>query len=126
MGYKSSPMRLKDRNTTPVGGFYYIEPDLGITISTQSSFDSLVRAVRERRAANMLASPDNLAALIEDQICTRQPANKCYYTSGLGDRISQGIHAVTQVIDSVAGTELTKKARGCSKCAQRRNALNSR
>ena len=44
---------------------------------------------------------------------------------GLGDKIAQAIHTFAGVADKVLGTKLEHKARGCSSCNRRRNALNS-
>jgi hypothetical protein len=78
-----------------------------------------------RYEANGIEVPYDLDKMIEDQICTRQPKGKCYYTKGLGDKISKAIHSVASVVDKVAGTQLEKKARGCSGCAKRRQRLNN-
>lgn len=120
---KLLPMKLKDPKRAPVGGFYYDDPKYG-TVSVSGGLDALVSAVASYYKANGEAVPEKLKATIEDQICTRQPADRCYYTKGLGDRISQGIHLVAAAVDSVAGTKLQKKARGCGGCAKRRMKLN--
>lgn len=122
-------MRLRNKRETPVGGFNYTDPISERFFDTDSTFDSLVDKVRNYHAANGFSSPPNLALIIEDQICTRQPQGRCYYTSGLGDQVSKVIHGVAAAVDKVAGTNLQKKARGCGGCAKRRaklNQLNSR
>jgi hypothetical protein len=108
-----------------VGGFSYKDPS-GRTFQTSSSFDSLVRTVKSFYLANGWDIPANLEHLIEDQICTRQPPDRCYYTKGLGDRVSLVIHSIAGAVDKVAGTKLEKKARGCGGCGQRRMSMNSR
>ena len=116
-------MRLKDRQTTPNGGFFYDDPDLG-RISTDGNFQKLVRLVEARQLARGF-KVDNLEMIIEDQICSRQPKGKCFYTSGLGDMVARVVHQVASVVDSVAGTQLEQKARGCGSCGKRRNSLNA-
>lgn len=117
-------MRLKDRNESPVGGFYYDDPITGDRVESGGNFDSLVRAVENWLTIKGQEIPPKLSALIEDQICMRQPPNRCFYTKGVGDQISKVIHGVASVVDRVAGTDLEKKARGCSRCGKRRVRLN--
>lgn len=62
--------------------------------------------------------------IVEDQICSRQPAGKCFYTKAIGDGVSALIHMGARVVDKALGTNLETKARGCSKCAKRRARLN--
>ena len=69
--------------------------------------------------------PNNIEQMVEDQICQRQPSDRCWYSDGLGDKIAQAIHTVAAATDRVLGTKLEHKARGCSSCNKRRNALNS-
>lgn len=121
----SISMKLRDRNRSPVNGFYYDDPIYG-NVTVQGNFDKLVLAVASRYKANGKPIPNNLAALIEDQICMRQPPDRCYYTKGLGDQIAMGVHKAAAAVDSLLGTNLQKKARGCGGCAKRRMSLNSR
>jgi len=78
---------------------------------------------------NSISIPTNLWDCIEDQICTRQPAGKCFYENKAGDQISQIIHVFAGGIDKLAssiGIEsgLEKAARGCTGCGRRRVKLN--
>ena len=122
-------MRLRNKRETPVGGFNYHDDISQRFFDTDSTFDSLVDKVRNYHQANGMDSPLNLGELIEDQICTRQPPGRCYYTSGAGDQLAKAIHGVAGAVDKVLGTNLQQKARGCGGCAKRRarlNQLNSR
>lgn len=116
-------MKLKNKNDTPIGGFYYDDPITGRPIVTDRNFDNLVRGVHDYYVSRGIQVPDKLAALIEDQICMRQPPDKCFY-KGLGDRIAQTIHTAAAAVDKVAGTNLQTTARRCGKCSKRRVNLN--
>lgn len=127
-------MKLKDPNLTPVGGFkfeYKIEPSerfpsgmLYFKKNDSSGLQGFTKYVRNQMIVNSVAVPENLQSQIEDFICTYQPSERCFYTGGLGDKIAKSITSFTQVIDSIAGTKLTKKARNCSSCSRRRSKLN--
>lgn len=117
-------MRLKDRTASPVGGFYYDDPETGQRIFTDGNFQKLINGVREWYKLKGIPIPEKLAELIEDSICIRQPPGKCYYTKGTGDQISRFIHTAASVIDRVAGTQLEKRARGCGGCSGRRVRIN--
>lgn len=117
-------MKLRNPHDSPVGGFYYDDPILGSPVRTSGTLDRLVRSVAGKYEGASIEVPTNLRAMIEDQICSRQPAGKCYYTKGLGDIVSQAIHLGARAIDKTLGTGLEKKARGCGGCARRRAQLN--
>lgn len=117
-------MKLRNPHDSPVGGFYYDDPILGKHVSTSGTLDRLTREVAGKYEGASIDIPENLRALIEDQICTRQPPGKCYYTKGLGDMMSQVIHVGARAIDKVLKTGLEGKARRCGKCAARRARLN--
>jgi hypothetical protein len=118
-------MKLKDQRRSPVGGFYFNDPISGRQIVTDGNFDRLFRAVCSLYQAMGYEIPGNLRDVIEDQICMRQPADRCYYTKGLGDRLSLVVHKVAANVDKVLGTQLEKKARGCGGCGRRRMKLNT-
>lgn len=118
-------MQLKDRNRSPIGGFFYDDPETNRVIVTEGNFEKLVRDVRAWHAANGIKSPDVLVAMIENQICDRQPPDRCF-NGGFGDLTAKIIHAGAKAIDKVAGTQLYKKARGCGGCSKRRAIMNSR
>ncbi|MCJ7768640.1 hypothetical protein MUP79_09660, partial [Candidatus Bathyarchaeota archaeon] len=86
---------------------------------------NLISNIQKDCRSNGVEVPENIEQLVEDQICERQPSDRCWYADGLGDRIAQAIHTVAAVTDRVLGTKLEKTARGCSSCNRRRNALNS-
>jgi hypothetical protein len=117
-------MKLKDKSSAPIGGWFYDVPETGDRLWSDVGYDKLIRGVKEWYALKGIDEPELLKELIEDQICTRQPSDRCFYTKGFGDRIAQTIHKVARVVDKVAGTKLEKKARGCSKCSQRRVRIN--
>lgn len=126
-------MRLKDKRTAPVGGFYYIfsdEKEKEYRVNGYGgSFNALLSAVRTHMARNGVTIPSNLEDYIEDQICSRQPPDRCFYEKKAGDQISKGIHTFASGADKVAQvlgvkTQLEKKARGCIGCAKRRMAMN--
>jgi hypothetical protein len=118
-------MRLVNRRETPSGGFTYTDPLTTRFFSTDSTFDSLVKKVSDYQSAQGIETPSNLALLIEDQICMRQPPGKCRYSKLAGDQVSRVIHKAASVVDKLLGTTLEKKARGCGGCGRRRQKLNS-
>jgi hypothetical protein len=123
-------MKLKNKNLAPVGGFYwkYEIKREGITfpaIVYGSTWNSLLQNVQKDYRSNGADIPSNISEMIEDQICQRQPSDRCWYRDGIGDKIAQAIHKVASVTDRVLGTKLEHKARGCSSCNKRRNTLNS-
>lgn len=102
-------MRLKNRNLAPVGGYYYLY-DLvkdGKTYpvrvtSSDGGLAKLAERVRADMKVNGVAIPENLEVLIEEQICSRQPAEYVWKTNkGLGDMVAGGIQAFAGVADSV-------------------------
>lgn len=117
-------MRLIHRNQAPVGGFYYIIPETNDKVMGPGNLESLVDAVEGYYNLKGLPVPDYLEPRIEDQICMRQPEGRCRYTKGIGDLIARAAAVAAGAIDKVAGTQLKKRARGCSGCARRRQRLN--
>jgi hypothetical protein len=85
----------------------------------------LIQNIRKDYTSNGIEVPANIEQMVEDQTCQRQPSDRCWYSDGLGDKIAQAIHTVAATADKVLGTKLEHKARGCSSCNKRRNALNS-
>lgn len=128
-------MRLKDKSTSPAGGWYYEYSDSrdhNFTVRhNEGSLDSLIAAVRTHMLRNNVEPTDDLAARVEDQICSRQPAGKCFYTKGAGDQVAQVAHVFAGGIDKIAKSiglpspNLEKKARGCRSCAERRAKMNA-
>jgi len=123
-------MKLKNKNLAPVGGWYWkyeIKRD-NLTfpaIVYGSTWNSLMQNIEKDYRSNGIELPINIEQMVEDQTCQRQPSDRCWYSDGLGDKIAQAIHTVAAVTDKVLGTQLENKARGCSSCNKRRNALNS-
>lgn len=99
--------------------------DDGLVISAEKNgLDALESKVTAYMERNNISVPEDLREIIEDQICMRQPPKKCRYSRKAGDMISAVIHSVAGAVDSVAGTQLQKKARGCGGCGKRRQRLN--
>lgn len=126
-------MRLRDRSISPVSGWLYEYTANGHTYqvrNSEGSLDSLVAAVRTHMARNGVVPKDNLKAIVEDQICSRQPAGKCFYESKAGDIVAATAHTFGALGDKVAkviglpSPNLEKKARGCSACQKRRERMN--
>lgn len=118
-------MRLWNRNEPVVGGWYFILPGDIMVKADSAGLDVLVNKTTAYMRANNIVVPDNLAVIIEDQICQRQPKGKCR-GQGLGDALTTLISAGAGAIDAVAGTNLKQKAKTCYSCGKRRAALNSR
>lgn len=127
-------MKLVNKNEEPHGGYWYhFEDQHGTTYNVRGfseGFPRLVSKVASTMRSNNIEVPPNLADLVEDQICQRQPVGKCLYEKKLGDRTAKAIHSFTKIADSAFAaigikTSITKKARGCSKCNKRRQALNN-
>jgi hypothetical protein len=117
-------MRLKDRSRSPVGGFSYDDPITNRVIVTQGGFNKLLAEVKQWHAAQGVKSPPELESMIENQICDRQPKDRCY-KRGLGDLVASGVQMLAGAVDAVAGTTLQKKAKRCGGCSKRRVMLNS-
>src|SRR5262249_41666159 len=91
---------------------------------------SLIANVKSHMHSNNYEIPNNLEALIEDQICMRQPADRCWYENKTGDQLAKAIHTVARGIDAAAASigiksGFQQRARGCSRCGQRRVRMNS-
>jgi len=128
-------MRLRDKSVSPAYGWYYEYSDTKEHTyevrNNEGSLDSLIAAVRTHMLRNNVEPTDDLAARVEDQICSRQPAGKCFYESKAGDRVAQMAHVFARGVDKTAqavglpSPNLEKKARGCRSCAERRAKLNA-
>lgn len=117
-------MKLKDKYSTPCGGWFYDDPLTNTTIVSQLNLDDLVKQTMTWHQIKKVQSPAALKELVEDQICTRQPKDRCWYSKKAGDQLSRVIHAVAGAIDAVAGTKLERRARGCYGCSKRRVSMN--
>jgi len=121
-------MKLKEPRRAPVGGWFYKyvitrnNLDFPATVYGESLSRLIENTLKDMRS-NGVTPPSDIAEAIEIQICERQPADRCWI--GAGDRVAQAIHGVARVVDKIAGTTLEKKAKGCSSCRQRRQALNN-
>lgn len=120
-------MKLKEPRRAPVGGFYYkyviTRNNLEFPATVYGeSLTRLIENVLKDMRSNGVTAPADIAEAIEIQICERQPADRCW--KGAGDHVAQAIHGVARVVDRIVGTKLEQKAKGCSSCRQRRQALN--
>lgn len=125
-------MRLWNRQEEPIGGWTYVFKDeSGIDYTVRSAtFNQLISDVAKSMQQNGVKQPENLPVFIEDQICTRQPAGRCYYENKTGDNISKLIHVFARTGDAALKTiginaNLEVKARSCLGCSQRRSNLNT-
>lgn len=107
---------------SPPGGYYHVHNGKKIIGNT---LRNLIINVADYMRANGEEAPNNLSDIVEDGICMRIPEGKCWYSAGIGDRISKVVHSVAGVVDRIIGTDLKGKARKCSACASRRNRLNT-
>lgn len=124
-------MRLKNPNEEPIGGwrYWYEDSFKNRYFVAGDSRKTLFKNVRSDMKANGIAIPENLEAIIEDQICMKQPKGRCLYDQGLGDTIAKNVHVFAGGIDATMAkmgvkTQLEKRARECSGCAKRRMQLN--
>lgn len=120
-------MKLKDPHLAPVGGWYYEftltrEARTFPAIIRSGSFRNLIANVKKDMEINGNEIPVDLAYQIEQQICQRQPEGRCWMQTG--DQVANMIHSAARLIDSVAGTTLERKAKGCKVCGKRRSVLN--
>jgi hypothetical protein len=122
-------MKLKDNKRAPVGGWYYKytikRGNLTFPATVYGeSLDKLIANTKKDMLSNSYHVPEDLAWQVEDQICQRQPGDRCWYEPALGDTIASVIHGAAKLTDKVLGTKLEHRARGCSSCNKRRAALN--
>lgn len=121
-------MKLKEPRRAPVGGWWYRYTitrnnlEFPATVYGESLSRLIENTIKDMRS-NGVTAPVDLADIVETQICDRQPPERCWM--GAGDRVAQAIHGVARVVDRIAGTGLEKRAKGCSSCMKRRQALNN-
>jgi hypothetical protein len=120
-------MKLKDRNRAPVGGWKYrytihrFNLDFPATVYGDS-WTRLIANIKKDMVSNAHPVPNDLEYQVEQQICASQPADRCWQQSG--DVTANLIHGAARLIDSIAGTRLEKKAKGCLSCGKRREKMN--
>ncbi len=120
-------MKLKYRNITPAGGWYFTyDLKRGDNIFHAkvygSTLENLLENIKKDMGANSHPIPPDISYQVEHQICLRQPKGSCWPQTG--DKVANTIHSVARVIDKVTGTNLEQKAKGCSVCGKRRDKLN--
>ena len=112
---------LRSKETTPPGGWYFIQPDTGETI-TGASFPHLSQMIAEYRLKRGLPAGEPSEEL-EVQTCVRLGDSGGYCEDkirGIGDVVSKFAQPVARVIDTIAGTRI----QSCGGCAARRAAMN--
>jgi hypothetical protein len=120
-------MKLKDKNRAPVGGYFYkytihrFSHDYPATVYGES-WTRLIANIKKDMVSNAHPIPDDLEYQVEQQICARQPEDRCWQQSG--DLTANLIHGAARLIDKIAGTKLERKAKGCAACGKRREKLN--
>jgi hypothetical protein len=125
-------MRLKDKNGSIPGGLWYqYNDDQGNTYRV-NGMDlpfgrSFLQKVSSDMTVNNVAVPDNLDYLIEQQICNRIGSQYCWQEAG--DKVANVIHRFASLGDRVAQSlgaksNLEQRAKGCTACQKRRQALN--
>jgi hypothetical protein len=121
-------MKLKEPRRAPVGGWWYrytihrFKNEFPATVYGES-LNKLIENVTKDMRSNGVDVPADLAQIVETQICDRQPADRCW--SGAGDHVAIAIHTAARAVDKVFKTNLESRAKGCSSCRQRRQALNN-
>lgn len=129
-------MYLKDKNRSPRGGFVFyfqhVKTMLEIRVPTKGGANGIPQLTTWSGATlrgNGMDVPDNLAQIVEHQICIRQklPLKACY-SGGIGDDIHHKV--MKPILGKVAATakrfgakrvaKVAKKAAGCSGCGGRR------
>jgi hypothetical protein len=121
-------MKLKEPRRAPVGGWWYrytihrFNNDFPATVYGES-LNKLIENVTKDMRSNGVEVPADLAQDVENQICDRQPADRCW--AGAGDHVANVIHTAARAVDKVFKTNLESRAKGCSSCRQRRQALNN-
>lgn len=131
-------MKLKNRNNAPVGGYWFvyeIEKDgtkYPVRVDgTNGGIDGLIAAVEKDMRAQNYPVPEDLAWIVEDQICQRQPSGICWKEARLGDKVAYLAQMAAATIDYVSvkttgkNPGLAQKAASCPSCAKRKKFLNS-
>lgn len=131
-------MKLKDKRLAPIGGYYFnyeinkdgTKRELRVT-STDGGLDKLIERVKKDMQANGVPIPLDIEEVIENQICERQPEDRCWKDKKyLGDIVAGAIQSVAGTIDKgitiATGkkSNLLQKAKGCKGCKKRKEALN--
>ena len=120
-------MKLKDRNRGPVGGWQFkytikrFDLDFPATVYG-STWNNLISNIEKDMKSNDHQVPEDLEYQVEQQICARQPEDRCWMQSG--DITASVIHGAARMIDRLAGTKLERKAKGCLSCGRRREKMN--
>jgi hypothetical protein len=120
-------MKLKDKKRAPVSGWKYRYTIQRFSLSFPAtvygdSWTRLIANIKKDMQSNAHPIPNDLEYQVEQQICASQPEDRCWQQSG--DVTANLIHGAAKMIDSIAGTKLARKAKGCLSCAKRREKMN--
>jgi len=126
-------MRLKNPNEAIPGGLWYqYSDDKGNTYRVNGMDMVMGKAFINKISADMenknVAVPENLAYLVEQQICQRIGGQYCWQEAG--DAVANAIHKFAHLGDKVASTfginaQLETRAKNCPSCQKRREAMNN-
>jgi hypothetical protein len=126
-------MRIKNPNEAIPGGLWYqYSDDKGNTYRVNGMDMVMGKAFINKISADMenknVAVPENLAYLVEQQICQRIGGQYCWQEAG--DAVANAIHKFANLGDRVASTfgihaQLETRAKNCPSCQKRREAMNN-
>lgn len=118
-------MTLKEHHKQPIGGFtFYFEAPSGEVVQlTGASISNLTRKVNSNFLNLGMNVPENLAAIIEHQICLRQPnpVASCW-SGGLGDTlhhkwIKPFISRASDAVKALTGYSGLEAVSNCQTCS---------
>lgn len=125
-------MRLKDKNSSPHGGFFFeIENEHGKIVrvpeagKSANGIPQLEALAREALSKMGVAAPPDLAGVIEHQICMRQPnPERACWSGGIGDDLHhkilkpffKGVQKAAARVKLKGLAKTAGKVAGCSTC----------
>lgn len=75
-------LRIRQRNVTPPGGYFGIDPDHAEFRAEGGSIEEVVEKIQKHRKDRGMTPIKDLAAIIEDAICRKAPGNICIDDKG--------------------------------------------
>ena len=116
---------LKRLDVSPPDQFRYVDPDTG-WLNRQMAYDTWVLKQKEHRRANGLPVPDDLEALMQDQVCRTIGPEWCEYANDgsfvnlrftLGDVVTYTKALIAALTGNyVSEEEANRRARICAGC----------